>query len=331
MTFQETSDIGLNIKRNNNIAMKNIDIVKPSVGGSISGTIYTGNWSDIIRAFCLKFVAEECSISLHQEAEITVKLSDAVYAAWVRGGMQCVNMEYKGDQVFWIKSADAHLCNLIFYPEELGALSVQFNFLTKEITDQTDYKFHVIQTDAATDEIIGGELYHVITSDRTPFFAEAEDVYAFQNDPITLSAEDIGEDAVYNWYDMEGNLVCEEIKFETVANHEIKYKLEVIALSDGYKDYAEVAVKIVPGKIEELYPNPTNDMLTVTCVFNDATVAVDASIIITDYFGTVYMEQNLITSPQTVKFDVNNYPTGAYMVKLICNGQLADMKTFVKQ
>jgi len=171
---------------------------------------------------------------------------------------------------------------------------------------------------------MGGEVYQIIKAPRLPFYAAADDIYAFQNEQITLIAADIGEPAVYNWYNQSGVLVHEGLLFPTIALTETTYKLEVIAEADGYKDYAEATVRIVPGKIEELYPNPTSDMVTVTCVFNNVS---NASLVITDYFGNIY----LITSHQSVDFNTHNYPIGTYVVKLICDGQLADVKTFVKQ
>ena len=76
--------------------------------------------------------------------------------------MQCVEMIPKGNKTFLIKGKNARLCNLIFEPQELGVLSVRFNFLTKKITAQPDYKFHVIQTDYADDEVIGTYIVKLI-------------------------------------------------------------------------------------------------------------------------------------------------------------------------
>jgi hypothetical protein len=119
--------------------------------------------------------------------------------------------------------------------------------------------------------------------------------------------------------------------FDIAANDQQKYKLEVIAQSDGYKDYDEVWVKIVPGKIESIRPNPANDYVIVTCVFNDAANVVNAHIRISDQTGKIYNTFPLTMSPQSIDFSVSTYRPGTYTVTLICNGQVADAKTFVKQ
>ena len=329
MTHVETKDVNYNTKYNNNIAWKNLSILNPSEG-SIGATVFVANWSDIIKTYCLKFQPEINAVNLHQEAEITVKLGNTLYQAWTRGGRISQGIEIKADGSLLIKNANAKLCNLIFEPEEFGLLSVKFNFLTREKTDQEEYDFHVIQTEeeGAEEIILGGEVYHVIAPPRNLFYAAAEDVYAIEGDEIALIAEDIGESATYRWYDADGNLVCEDMELSTIAERETHYKLEVTAVSDGYKDYATATVRIVPGKIEEVYPNPTSDDVTIRCVF-DSRVK-NAYIQISDYFKAPPVGISLNTSPQNVVVNMRIYPIGTYIVTLICDGVVVDTKTFVR-
>jgi subtilisin family serine protease len=333
MRFREKQNIHYNVGHNNNLAWKNVSIIEETLYKTKKAIISVGNAYAFAHPFCLKFQLVEGSFTLYQEAEITVKLGDIVYNAWERGGFQCEGMELLENQIFLIKSPNARLYNIMFEAHEVGLLAVQFNFLTKKITNQTDYTLYVIQTDGITDETIGGEVYEIKKSlPRVPFYANAgADIYAFEGDPITLTAANIGEPAIYNWYDSGGNLVCENRIFETEATNQEKYKLEVIARSDGYKDYDEVWVKIVPGKIESIKPNPANNNVKVTCVFNNVASAADAYLTISNQSGTVLTNYPLSMSPQTVDFNVSNYTPGTYIVTLICTGQIADSKTFVKQ
>ena len=326
MSFPESSNVSNNIRNNNNIASLNVDVIEVHQGGSISGTIYVANWADVTETYCLKFKPVTTSISITQEAEVTVKLGDVLYQAWQRGGGVSQDIVVQENNTFLITGTNAKLCNLIFYPEEIGLLSVKFNFLTREKTDQEEYDFHVIQTE--DEEILGGEVYHVITPPRNLFQAVAEDVYAIEGDEIALIAEDIGEPATYRWYDADGNLVCEGEKFSTIAEQETHYKLEVTAVSDGYKDYATANVRIVPGKIEEIYPNPTTDDVTIRCVFGSRVK--NAYIQISDYFKAPPVGIPLNTSPQNVVVNMRTYPIGTYIVTLICDDVVVDTKTFVR-
>ena len=145
---------------------------------------------------------------------------------------------------------------------------------------------------------------------------------------VVLNAADIGEQAMYNWYDQDGNLVYVGKNFQLSATDERKYKLEVIALSDGYKDYDEAWIRIVPGKIESIVPNPASDMVTVTCVYNNVS---NARIKITNVGGIIYDEFSLNDSHQSVNFDISHYQIGSYVVTLFCDGMVTDSKIFVKQ
>jgi len=339
MTHSELIAMSYNVINNNNIAQKNVSLVNPAKG-VINGVIFVGNFCEAMPPFCLKFTPESGSATLWHEAEIRVKLNDALFAAWARGGFQGNQIERIEDKTLIIRGENASLCNLIFEPNEVGLLDVQFNFLTKEITSQENYTFHVIQTGAEEDDVVGGEVYQIIKSlNRKLFYADAgEDIYAFQEEAITLTAKNIGEPAQYKWYDQDGNLVGEGMVFTTVAREEQQYRLEVTALSDGYKDYDEVWVRIVPGKIESIQPNPARDRVTVTCVYNNVS---EARIVISDQFGKIYAEYPLGTSfigdlpvsrgPQSVDFDVFRYTPGTYIVTLVCDGQVSDNKTFVKE
>jgi hypothetical protein len=326
MFIVEGSDLEANTRNNNNIAWVNINFLMP-VSGEISSSVSSGNPFNVSHPFSLNFTPEDGSDSISEEAEITVKLSDVLYQIWLRGGAVCVNMIHKGNQIFLVTGKNASLRNLFFEPEEWGLVTVQFNFLTRKITPQVNYTYHLVQTDALNEKVIGGEVYQITKSPRTPFYAYADDVYAFQNEPITLTATSIGEPAVYNWYDIAGNLVCKDIEFTTTATDQTTYKLEVIATADGYKDYANVEVRIIPGKIESIFPNPTSDVVTVMCVFNNVS---DAYIQISDYFKSPPATIPLNTSPQSVIFDMQNYPIGTYMVTMVCDGVVVDVKTFVK-
>ena len=183
------------------------------------------------------------------------------------------------------------------------------------------------------DEDIGGNVFQIVTAPRPLFYANAgNDIYVLCGEPVTLRATDIGEPAKYNWYDKYGNFCLEGIEYGTIITEDQNYKLEVIAEADGYKDYAEVAVKIISGKIGELFPNPATNIVTVSCVFNAAEIPNNTYIRISNTQGIIYGTHILNTMNfQNVFFYVSSYPIGTYVVTLVCNGEITDSKTFVKE
>ena len=62
---------------------------------------------------------------------------------------------------------------------------------------------------------------------RNPFIADAGgDKIVDSNEPITISASDINEPAIYNWYDSNGNLIFQGKDLEIANAVTDKYKLE---------------------------------------------------------------------------------------------------------
>src|SRR5699024_8982977 len=130
-------------------------------------------------------------------------------------------------------------------------------FLTEKVTNENQYTYRVIQSYANSGDILGGETYKINRSQRTLFFANpGTDKQVDKGQIITLNAVDINEPALYNWYDSNGNLIYQGASFETSINIAKKYKLEVIALADGYKDYGSIKINLKPSRLKLLYPNP---------------------------------------------------------------------------
>lgn len=138
------------------------------------------------------------------------------------------------------------------------------------------------------------------------------------------------EPAVYNWYNNEGNLIYEGADFTVSVEVGKKYKLEVIALSDGYKDYTEVEVKLKPNAITTLYPNPTSNLVTVAYKINQGD---SAYLSVNTLYGSNNISHNYVLNIEEneITLDVSSYPQGLYIISLITNGQVFDTTTLIKQ
>ncbi len=327
VTFPETSDLYSNVRLNNNIAWKNVSVVEIMPYEAL--VMAAGNTYEGEHPFNIRFRVAPESAGLSTEAEISVQLDDVLYSAWQKGGAMGKNIVEKGNKTVLITGEEASLQNLIFTPKETGLLNMQFNFLTKEMTQQKEYGYYVIQTDAVTDSIIGGKTCRIVKSDRTAFYADAgTDTVVDKHETILLSAEQIGEPAVYNWYDKSGNLLYEGADFSTFVSIGQIYKLEVIALADGYKDYAEVEIKLKPDKIRKVSPNPASSSLNIDYKINDAD---NAYISVTGVYSGISNNYMLDVNANSFTLNLQNYPAGAYVITLVCNGAISDSKTFIKQ
>lgn len=335
ITFPETDWLANNVANNNNIAQKNVTIVNlepNTIGKPIGGVIAVGNIFDEPRKYSLELVADnrETGKKIFEEAEVSVNLDPVLLEAWVKGGKQGTNVRLRGGNKLIITGDNAKLENIDFDSRKTGTLNLTFNFLTKEITDKEEYNYHVIQKDDLTGMTIGGETYEIRKYPRGLFYANAEDKLADKNTSITLNAQSINEPAVYNWYDNEGNLIYEGADFTVSVEVGKKYKLEVIALSDGYKDYTEVEVKLKPNSITTLYPNPTSNQVTVAYKINQGD---SAYLSVNALYGSNNISHNYVLNIEEneITLDVSSYPQGLYTVSLITNGQVPDTTTLIKQ
>ncbi|GEC78589.1 S8 family serine peptidase [Flavobacterium aquatile] len=344
MTFTETGYINLNTGNNNNIAWKNVTVVSPptpiinplpnpSVNEIMTGTVAISNPFNEIKTFSLVLIKEDIETGkpIYDEAEVVIKMDAALFDAWSRGGQHALRIEETFDEkIKIIKGNNALLDNIIFNPNEIGILNLKFNFLTQELTEKSKFTYHLIQKDAFTGTVVGGETFIIKKQVREPFFADAgEDKLVDKNETITINALQISESAIYNWYDTEGNLIFTGKDLTISTDVAIKYKLEVIATIDGFKDYAEVNVNFKPSTLEIILPNPASSFVNINYKLNDVN---SAYLMVLGSYGTTGTSNNYILDINSTNtdLDLSNYQNGFYTIALVCNGQIVDAKTLIK-
>ena len=148
-----------------------------------------------------------------------------------------------------------------------------------------------------------------------------------KNETITLSAAQINEAAVYNWYDPEGNLIYTGKDLTVSADVTKKYKLEIVADADGFKDYDEVDVTVNQFYLKTIVPNPAANNITI----NYKTIDIASAYLMV--IGTNNNTSNnyiINTNQEQTTLDISNYPIGYYTIALVCNGDIVDAKTLIK-
>lgn len=332
MTYPETIALVPNVLNNNNIGWKNITIVDVEANVT-SGTIAVGNPFNTPKTYFLEFIKEdiETGKAIYEEAEVGIKMDDVLYNAWERGGKQAQLLDPTLEEKRKIvKGNNVILDNISFEANEVGLLTLDFNFLTKELTDKINFRYHVVQKDAETGTVLGGETYEIRKKSRPIFEAEAPDKEVDLNEAITISAEDINEPALYNWYDNEGNLIFQGKDLQIANAVAEKFKLEVISTVDGFKDYKEVEVKLKPSILLNITPNPATNNVNISYKLNTAN---SAYLMVIGYYGSNGISNNYILNVNSSEINLNasNYPSGFYTVALVVNGEIVDAKTLIKQ
>ncbi len=339
MTHPYTPNPNTMVRENNNQAWKNLTVVDLVTEKPIGGTVAVSNHSNDPKSYDLLLSAAdgETGKLIFEEAEVTVVMDSVMYAAWTAGGNQFSSGIYPlphstgSLQTFKVTSDNAKIKNIVLPGNATGQIALRFNVLTEELTSKPKYIYHLIQQDNTTNEVMGGETYEIRKPPRSPFYADSNDVMANRNETVTLVAEDIEEDAVYNWYDIEGNLIYTGTELTVIADIAKTYTLEIIADSDGYKDYADVSVELNPHALEAIVPNPANSSVTVSYNLN----APDSAYLsILGYIGNdTGVERNYIldTESSATTINLTNYAIGFYTIKLICDGQLVGTLNLIKQ
>jgi serine protease len=339
MTFTESVNLVDNTRNNNNIAWKNITVVDVSpdtIGdqnNNIGGLIAVGNPFDHPKVFNLEMIKEdtETGKAIFEEAEVGIKMDDILFGAWVRGGKQSHLLgETQDEKRKIIKGNNIILKNISFEANERGKLYLSFNFLTKELTEKSNFRYHVIQKEALTGKIIGGETFEIKKSSRSLFLANASDLEVDLHEPITISAQDINEPAIYNWYDNQGVLIFQGKDLQIASAIAENYKLEVISTTDGFKDYKEVEVSLKPSILESITPNPSSNNATINYKINGAN---SAYLMVIGLFGNNGTSNNYIldVNCRAINLNISNYLNGLYTVALIVDGEIVDAKTLIKQ
>lgn len=334
MTFTETENLPDNVRNNNNIAWKNtsiVDIESNNNDDSLRGAVIAvGNPTDQTQAFSLELLQDnnETGKAIFDEAEVGIEMDAIIYDAWEAGGKLSSNIKDTGvDNKKIVENDNVLLDNIVLEPHETGTVFISFNFLTKEITEKNEYVYHVIQRNTTTNQIIGGETYIVRKKPRDLFTADAgSDQEVDKYEPVTISADDIGEDAIYNWYDPDGNLIYTGKDITLTPDITKTYKLEIISDTDGFKDYDEIEVKVNPYAIDNMSPNPAQDEVTIEYKAQEATSAYIMIISTTNGNTDNYI---LDTTETEIIIDTTGLTPGLYHISLVCDGELVDTKNLI--
>lgn len=331
----EISDLATNVNNNNNIVWKNLTVVDQNTTNvnPFSANVLVGNAWERRGTYDLIFANPDYYTGnpITREAEIKITLDAPLWRKWREGGMRGTNVRVANADKFQIVLVGGMeggaLQNITLAPGERYLVNTAFNFLTATASDKTEFGFNILQRSVEERRIVGGEQFTVRRKERRMFSAQANgDQEIIRDGSANLSAFPLAEQATYNWYDESGKLIYTGEDFNVSPAVTTKYKLEVIAKSDGFKDYVEVEVKVKKHFIKGVFPNPSNGSGTLNINY-DATEASSAYIMLVP-LNTGISSQYLINTKLNAKsIDISDYAPGQYAIVLVCNGEIADYKT----
>ena len=290
MTNEQETYTSTNARNNNNIAWKNVTVVEAVTGSkkrknirgfnstrSFGAVVLVGNPFDDVRTFSLELVKEdlETGKAIFNEAEVSLTMDETLYNAWARAGKQSELLEKTyNEKTKRVQGNHAGLNNLRFEPNEMGILDLKFSFLPEELTDKSRFVYHVVQKDAETGEVVGGDTY-IINKDSSPL------------------------------------------------------------IESSIKEYARVETKkdgssTSKASLDKIIPNPVSNKVRITYNLDGAK---SAYLMVVGFYQLSTKTTNnydLDTNSKETTLDLKHYSNGYYQIALICQGEIVEVKTLIK-
>ena len=334
ITYSEIDNTLLNVINNNNISYKNVVVSSAMFIDEIYQQRAILDIDNIKRPLYITNIhltspSNGDGAQLIKEAEVRLTFDPHLLKLWQDKDVEFVGLEPIDDTTFLVLSPEASINGAIIPEDYYGYMSMQINFLTKEYSDKFSYEYHVSEFDTKDENVLGSATIVVYKNPRDVLFdAKAGgDLIVKKNTNALLSAESIDEEAVYNWYDARGELIGSGDTLSVNVTATSKYKLEVIAKADGYKDYDSIYVIASYGSIEGIAPNPANMQTIVT--YNLSEEITSATIVITNTTGQVFYTAPLDVMQTSHTVNLQSIPAGQYTVRIESQGMPLDSKTLI--
>ncbi len=274
---------------------------------------------------------------LTEEAEVSLRFDKQGWEIFESQLHDREDVRIRGEGEIIISGANMVSFNNLNFPANTRIpIYIGFSFLIDRVSEKSEFEYHLIQKHSTArieveEHWTGGVHFRVKKYPREPFAAIAtvSDWEINRGESVTIVAEQLAEAAIYNWYDSEDNLIStgESITVSPELTH--TYKLEVIALADGFKDYSEDLEITVNSnrRLTALYPNPVESLVVINYLVED----VSSAYLILSGVSSVDIGEIYPLEVDNTVFTINtaDYETGVYTVALVCDDEIVDVMELV--
>lgn len=324
---------------NNNIALRNCTVLDIFPGvvspGLINGIyfpvgryLFLGNTLSNNESFHLHFKSRD-SLPISRVAEVKLIFDDAGWEIMGNYFAASTDFQILRNKEVIVKNAFSKLDSVELPANTRFPVYVGFSMRTDELNPILSYSFDIEQYLSLDSSYLGGEHYTINSYNRSPFEADAgQDKYIYYGDSITITAEDIAEISLYNWYDAQGNLIYTGKDIVISPDVQQTLKLEVIALTDGAKDYDEVEVFVKNNYIQSISPNPTSATSVIGYSLHESS---SSYLMVLNQSATQSNNYILDIQSNEISIDFSTFDHGIYTLVLVCDGIATDAKTLIVQ
>lgn len=315
------------VARSKHLTQKNLTIIK---GDCNSIPLNVRNIAGEDHIYNIEVMADpRNNSSIFNKMELSMKMSEPLVNGWIDYGMQGEDLDILMTNSVDIRmlSENSKVESIIMEADLVSDVMITCNKLANfEVVKPDTAIFHVVQRDAETGKIVGGEAFMVITEPRPAIEPLAS--CSVGDGKISLSAGNVNEAATYEWYDANNILVGKGQNIALPLDRVGEYKLRVIADSDGAVSYASVNVESLM-KIDEMSPLPFLGNLNIKI---SAPATGNTKVRLTSIAMPSFVREYVFNSSEkSLNIDTSQYVKGVYIVNLLENNVIMDTKRIINE
>lgn len=315
------------VPASNRLAQKNLSFIISSDPKSNNIPLRFRSLSDTDHQYNIEILADDASQQVFKEAEISVTLSDNMYEAWEETGKNGNNLKLYSDMPQTVYMQENGVISNIT-AGATDVMNVKCDFLSDYgIRASTDtFKINIVQRDAETGKIVGGECIYII---REPDTAPLEPKIEIEEGEITseLTANNIAEPASFDWYDKDNNHIGsgKTVPLPTSVSGEIT--LRTVAEKSGRIAYASTFVEPKQAiKSVAIANNNTAIKLVLASLAPKGTLVRIAKV-----SNGTSSEYIIREGEKEVTITPDNFDRGVYVISLVVDGATIESKSIVKK
>lgn len=310
----------------NDIAQKNVTIIKKDELTK-AFNVYVRNIYSEAKNYTLELVPQDDnSASIFSRGNVEMQMSEKIYTAWERGGMQSegLSLESNTPQLRTVKIANPQnkIKRISLNADEFDVVKLKFN-LGRTGIGFYSYAFDLIQKDEQGN-IIGGETFMISnlpTVDKPIITINPGEGGIYE---LGVDSDDYDH---YMWEDESGNVIGSE-KTITVTPTKANHIYNVTAFTENGES-GEATATLEPSfaiesvnnesgvlTVRLLNESPENGVITVTPMYNDG----------------VKIAQNITARQSTISIDTSVLEPGMYVVTYSIASEVIDsVKTTINK
>ncbi len=272
------------LKVNNNMALANLMILSTSyldaspssddpIGKARGHIIYWPNDHPISRLydFDLGNLPEQIGNGPFDHGRVIITFTENDYDAIVEDLDPGIECDSTNNCIYLYEPT--LLENVLLPPNSMTPIRVGFEKFAED-SILAEFSLSITQYYADSSGALGAYTFIDPNIRTNTFEADAgDDILIDSAETVHISAEDIGQPAVYNWYDEQGVLVHSGQSFYFQPTDDMQLSLQVQAVMDGSYASDEVSISLRSGSIVNVFPNPVSTEVSIEYQLENASSA----------------------------------------------------------